>query len=241
MNANETITFVGLLHQVCQSIVFQDYGEAKCDRWLAFLEETFPGRPDRHRDIQQFFGNCLLPTVSDPMAMLLCGQGVGKSTIAEVLTALLGRDRVSTLPFVALRDPFAIASLKDVLLNVVTDSEISSTTAFKQVISGVDLMANRKYRDPIVFKPHAKWLVICHGPVPAEFDQPEIARRVLTVFVDKHQQSINEDPFLAYDLKREIPGILKWTLDGLMPPGAAIGQGLVSTGKQTSSERACHA
>lgn len=65
--------------------------EAKCERWLKFLNEVFPGRPEMVAFLKRAVGYSLTGLTREEVFFILYGLGRnGKGTFLRVLSAVLG-------------------------------------------------------------------------------------------------------------------------------------------------------
>jgi len=110
------------------------------------------------------------------------------------------------------------AQLKDKLVNLGGEMDTSRQLASNTIktLTGEDtIVADVKHREPITFQPSAKH-IFCVNEMPRFKDRSfAMRRRVLIVpfaatFTGKHR-----DPDLRDKLMDELPGILKWAIDGL--------------------------
>jgi putative DNA primase/helicase len=132
--------------------------EATCPNCLQFLEEILP--PGAIDLIFELMGYSLY--VGNPFAnaVLLVGPGGnGKSVLLRLVTALVGQVNASSVPLQALSENrFAAGLLYGRLVNVCGDLDaraVTRTDTFKQVTGGDEVMADRKFREPFVFRNRA--------------------------------------------------------------------------------------
>lgn len=166
---------------------------AKCPLILQFLSEIL-----RPRDIftfMQFIGYCLIKTSKYEKALILLGKGDnGKSVILKLIAAFLGSENLSHDSLKELcEDKFSKADLFGKLANTCGDLEtyrILDTSAFKQLVSGDDIRAQKKHQDPFYFRNHAKLIFSSnHIPVVTESGYSWFKRIILLPFLS----TFNED------------------------------------------------
>lgn len=195
---------------------------AQCPRWLQFLEEIFDGdddKEDKKSLLQEFMGYCLTTDVSHQKALFLLGNGSnGKSIILDVLEAILGKTNSSSLDFEQLGKQFMTNQLINKLLNVCNDIDYKSTTSygtFKRIVTGETILADRKNRDPVKFKPHCK-LIFAANRLPQTSDTSKgYFRRLFILKLNNSFEGTNRDKDLKSKLMNELDGIFLWVISGL--------------------------
>ncbi len=195
---------------------------ASCPRWLQFLEEIFDGDADKVDKIallQEFMGLCLTTDVKHQKALFLLGNGSnGKSIILDILEAILGKTNSSSLDFEQLGKQFMTSQLMNKLLNVCNDIDYKSTTsygAFKRIVTGETILADRKNREPVKFKPHCK-LIFAANRLPQTTDTSKgYFRRLFILKLNNSFEGVRKDKDLKGKLLAEIDGIFLWVIYGL--------------------------
>ena len=89
----------------------------------------------------------------------------GKSTFLQMLGYLLGDDNLSFLGLDDLGDRFRTAEIVGKLGNIgddIDDDFISKTGIFKKVVSGSEILVERKGQDPFKTKPYCKFSFSCN-------------------------------------------------------------------------------
>lgn len=195
--------------------------------WLNFLETGLEG-PDvkrfRVEDVKllrEFFGYCLSSGNIYQKGMWL--QGVtrcGKSLILNVLQELLGADNVAARSATDFKD-----AANDDLLNkqlvYLGDYQPSGSDANQRV---AQFLLNVIGDDPIRVRTlhvgaqkvrlKAKVFVASNYLLAVKNITGAVAARFLTI--RRQGQSVKvEDPYLLNKLRAELPGILRWSLEGL--------------------------
>jgi len=106
-------------------------------------------------------------------AFLLFGEGDnGKSVVLNIMKALF-QGYVSVLRLSELNHTFRPAALIDKLVNISSEGESSDLIddpIIKTLISGEELMVERKYRDAFAFRPFAK-IVVASNHLPRTRDK----------------------------------------------------------------------
>lgn len=199
---------------------------AQCPLWLTFLDDVMVGRPEYILLLQQFCGYLLRPDLRLQKFLLLVGEGAnGKTVFSEIVQALLGKENCSQVPISRFGNPFALIGTLGKMLNVTTEGvglveELAETT-LKSFTSGDRMTFERKFRDAVSDVPTAK-VIIATNDLPRFNDRSQaIWRRILLVPFDKTITEDQQVETLADELKKELPGILNWALEGLRKLNAA--------------------
>lgn len=195
-------------------------------RWLAFLYEQWPpadGRGSTEIEaLQEFLGYVISGRTDLQKMLLLVGPPrSGKSTIARVLTALVGKGASANPTLGSLATNFGLAPLVGKPLAVISDARLGSKadggTVVERLlsISGEDaLTIDRKNRDAWTGRLPTRF-VILSNELPRFGDASgAIARRFVLLSTTASFLG-REDPGLTDALLAELPGILNWSLDGL--------------------------
>lgn len=187
--------------------------------WDAFLHATFEGDATRIELLQEAFGSCLYPDSGLEHFFVFHGAGRnGKSTILNVLTALLGEENVSCLSPAQLADPVMLTQLYGKLANLCGDMpEIEKVEegVLKAIVSRDLVQARQLYKGPIQFRPAAK-LFFASNTLPRFVDTSlGIWRRMILVPFDRVVPFTDVDLHLIKTLRTEMPGILWWALEGM--------------------------
>lgn len=123
-----------------------------------FLETSLPD-PQLRRAVQQFCGYTLLPTINVQTAHVWIGEGGnGKG----LLKALLGRFHPKTAA-INIRDlgGFGLGGIVGASLLTVDEGpkDLVDSQTLKSVISGDAIEIQRKFRDPVTYRPRGKVLI----------------------------------------------------------------------------------
>lgn len=193
--------------------------EAKCDRWLQFLDEVFPDEPDKIETLQRYYGYCLLPDCRFQRCLFMIGSGAnGKSVAVDILVDVLGEENVCSLPLQLMGERFLIGQLKDKLVNVATEMATNQpiqTANFKDAVAGGLLMADRKHGQPFSFYPIAKH-IFSMNEIPKITDKSHgFQRRPVVLIFNQKFEGGNADRKLRKKLAQEIDGIFSWMFAGL--------------------------
>lgn len=188
-----------------------------CLAWKRFLREVVPERAQRF-ELQEFFGYCLWPDNRFETALFLIGPpACGKSTILNVLQAMIGEDNVSNVSVPGLEDQFQRVLIHDKMLNVFTeaDARLYSSEFVKAIVSGDRISAAYKHRQGFEFRPRCK-LAFSANRFPRVSD-PSAAfyRRLMVIKFKKQFMGKKRDTGLIEKLTAELEGITNWAMAGL--------------------------
>lgn len=202
------------------SLPFRYEPRATCPRWEAFLNEVLEGDQQRIALLQEWFGYCLLPTTHLQKFLLLEGMGAnGKSVTVDVLTGMLGGENISSVPLEVFTERFALAATHGKLLNVCSEATALSARAeglVKQYVAGDLLTADRKFVEPLQFRPTAKLLITTNNRPKVSDESDGFWRRMLVIPFKVQIPEERQDRHLAEKLLRdEAPGIFNWAVEGL--------------------------
>ena len=188
-----------------------------CPQWKAFLASQI-GEPAVVDELQEFFGYCLWPDCRWDMVLFLVGPGAtGKSTVLEVLRAMVGAENTTSVSVAALDENFERASLHNKRLNIFTeaDSRIFSSQHLKAIAAGEPVRAAFKYCDPFDLVYTGKLAFACNRfPRVADYSDA-FYRRLLVIEMNRQIPHQSRDARLKDHLLTELEGIFAWSLVGL--------------------------
>lgn len=199
-----------------------DYDENATEpkRWLAFLSEVFSG--DQHSIflLQQWFGYCLTMNTRQQKMLLMIGpKRSGKGTVARILRRLIGMGNVAGPTVGSLAGPFGLQPLIGKSLAIVSDARfagdgVSSVVERLLCISGEDtLTIDRKFLPSVTMKLPTRFTFLTNEPPRLSDASGALAGRFMVL---RFTQSFygREDINLDNHLNAELPGILKWAIEG---------------------------
>jgi putative DNA primase/helicase len=186
-------------------------------KWVKFLA-SLDFDLDTLSKLQEWAGYCLVPMVQGNLqkSLFFIGEGAnGKSVFLETLAAVL--NNVSHLELSELFDRFKIAELEDKLANICTDVETSKVmdARFKKIVAGEPQSAERKFKEPFEFQPFAKILFSANDFIPTKDRTHGYYRRFDILKFNRIFKTEEQKPELLQELKKEVPGIFNWALEGL--------------------------
>ena len=198
---------------------------ADCPRWLKFLSEIFPGKPEIVEFLQRALGYSLTGDVSEDCFFICWGSGRnGKSTLLGVIQEILGdyAKQAASDVFLAEKGDHHPTGLADLVgARFVTAIEIEEgkrlAEALVKAATGRDRLKARFMRqDYFEFEPTFKlWIATNHKPIVRGTDEAIWSRIRLipfTVFIPPERR----DKHLREKLLEERSGILNWLIEGCL-------------------------
>lgn len=217
----ETFTFEGFkISQLATRQIDYDYdASAECPRFQQFLREVTCDQPDLALQMQQMIGYLLASHNIAEKSFIIVGPARnGKSTLASVITKMLGADSVSATPLKELGGQFGLEDLVDKRANITTESdrgEPISTAVWKSITSNDSVSINGKGKKRYTAKLHTKMVAFLnYYPQFDEVDEA-IKRRLIILPMTAEIPTNKIDPHLGEKLERELPGIMNWAIEGL--------------------------
>jgi putative DNA primase/helicase len=208
---------------------------ARCPRFERFLSEIFPtDTADLVAFMQRLIGMCLTGLVKDHIVPFFWGEGSnGKTTLLTTLYALLGPFAVVAPLSLLLESkhrsgqiPNDVAKLFGKRLAVTEETPeraLLSEATVKALTGGGKLTGRFLFHEYFDFDPTHKVMLVTNSKPVIRGQDHAIWRRVALVpFPVKFWKQEDhpppgaplQDPDLAADLLTELPGILRWALDG---------------------------
>lgn len=204
---------------------------AVCSKFRKFLPEiTYK---EDHPLLQETFGSTLWKDYPTKKATMLVGDGNnGKSTLIEVLKAMLGITNVSARNLQELEmNRFAKADLYGKLANLyadLSDSALKTVGTFKMLTGNDPLTAERKFQNSFTFINFAKLLFSCnkvpevYEDTTAFFDRWNMITFPYTFtdsgpVADGGEKTKRANKNLRKELttESELSGVLNWAIEGL--------------------------
>jgi putative DNA primase/helicase len=198
---------------------------AACPIFEAFLSRIFGERPALIAFVQRAVGYALTGDTREQALFLCWGTGAnGKTTLMETMRAMLA-DYATTAAAdtllarkhdgtTAMND---LSTLQGARLAVAVESDMGRRLAealVKQLTGGEAIKVKRLYADVYAITPTFKlWIGTNHKPVIRGTDHA-IWRRIRLIPFDVTIPDEQQDKNLPDKLKTELPGILRWAVDG---------------------------
>ena len=193
--------------------------------FLSFLNQIINGNKALILFVQKLVGYCLTGLTTEQILIILWGCGAnGKTTLVEVLSALLGEyaakspvstfllNRNDSIP----NDLAALQGVRFVYASEVDEGRRLAESLVKDVTGGERIRARFLHKEFFEYKPEFKlWLSTNHKPVIRGSDHA-IWRRIRLVPFEVTFPNEKQDKRLAEKLKTELPGILRWAVEGCL-------------------------
>lgn len=193
--------------------------EARCPKFMSFLDDVTIGRKDVQRVIIEFMGYALAngPCLAEK-AMIMYGSGAnGKSTFMDVLKGLAGRDNYASLSLTALAKDTKRYMVDGKLFNIGEETNVRAlgdSEVFKTMVTGGEIDVKKLFVQDYVIKNRCKLIMACNE-LPKSSDRSDgLYRRMLLVpFTAKFTEK-NKDPEIREKLLEELPGIFNLAIEG---------------------------
>lgn len=206
------------------NLISHDYNpQAVAPAWLAFLDWIFGGDPDKVEKIallQEWFGYCLTADTRWQLMLILLGSGAnGKTVLASILRAMLGESNVSSASLDRFRQAYVRAELDGKLANIAADLPKGRHVAdgeLKAIISGDSIEVSPKYKPSYGIRPYVKIMACANTLPPSRDDSKGYVRRLLILQFNNVVPPEQRDPQLFERLAAEMPGIITWSVEGLL-------------------------
>lgn len=195
--------------------------EAKCPRFLKFMEEITCDRKDLQAVLQEFMGYIFAG--DDPIyhkALALVGRGSnGKSTFINVIRALCGKGSYSSL---SARNMMSDQKRYIVMNKLVNISEENSRDSFENtevlmnMVSGGEITIKQLFAQPFEIRNKTKLVMLFNEMPESDNYTHGFLRRLLIVPFDANfsMKDGRADLTLEKTLALEAPGIFNYALEG---------------------------
>lgn len=193
---------------------------AQCPDWIGFLNDVMLGRQEYIDVLQKFVGYLFRPDLREQKFLLCYGEGAnGKGVFFEVIQNLVGVENCSQVSLKKFNNRFSLFQTLGKIVNMTAESshiiEDEAENTLKSYVAGDMFEFERKFKDSFSAVPTAK-LIITTNALPRFRDKTQaIWRRIILVPFDKVVAAESQIRNLADILKKELPGVLNWALDGL--------------------------
>jgi putative DNA primase/helicase len=189
--------------------------------WLKFLGTIWPDDQEAIGTLQEFCGYVLTADTKQQKALMLVGpKRAGKSTIARILTRLVGVNNTCNPTLAGMGTNFGMWALMGKLLAVVGDARLSGRTdqaiVTERILSltGEDaITVDRKNLQPVTVRLRARLLLITNE-LPKLADASGALASRFIILTLRESFFDREDIELEAKLTAELPGILLWAIAG---------------------------
>ncbi len=200
--------------------------DAKHPETDTFFEEVFSDcneeeRANRVAILQEFAGAALLGMATKyQKCVLLYGPGgTGKSQWASICLSMFPRNSTASLPPHRWGERFDLSHLAGVMLNVVSElpeAELVNTEAFKSIIVGDQVTAERKFMPAFDFSPRAAHMFSTNAfPATADITDAFFRRFIIVPFMRNMLQAPCYVPDIGKKIaEKEQPGLSAWSIEG---------------------------
>lgn len=194
--------------------------EATCPTWDRCLGEWL--HDSYHPTLLEFMGYCLTPDVSAHKLLALIGaRRGGKSTILNVMSALVGASHTASRTLHDLATDFALEGLTDKKLLMVPDASDTEASRravaldrIKAISGGDEVSINRKGLRIVTGRVPARLAIAANRHPRFLDDSGALAARELIIMFERSFEG-KEDRELGTKLHDELPGIANAALAAL--------------------------
>lgn len=197
---------------------------AGCPSFLTFLDKVLPD-PQSQAVMQEWFGYCLTNDTRYRAMMILFGESsTGKSTLSNILEAVVGKENRSAVPLECFWDRFAPQEMVGKLVNFCGDAGKIDRLAegvLKRFTGGDTILVDRKYKQPISVRMTAKLLVATNNFPKVQDTSEAMWTRFIVVPMDvviptgEMDRNLLDSESQSWPLRKELPGIFNWAVEGL--------------------------
>ncbi|EGQ3351202.1 DNA primase [Staphylococcus pseudintermedius] len=199
---------------------------ADCPIWLDFLNDIFLGRQELIDYIQRAVGYSLSGFTLEQVLFVLYGNGRnGKSVFLDIMNEVFGDYATNIRPQAIMAGKNNSDASPEIAkldgARFVTTTEPNEGDRFdegllKQLTGGDKVSARRLYENEFEFTPQLKlWMATNHKPYVRGTDEG-IWRRFVIIPFEKQIPLHEVDKDLTQKLKKELPAIIKWCVDGYL-------------------------
>ena len=193
--------------------------EADCPLFKKFIHETTKGDTELIAVIQEVMGYCLTTETKAEKVIFFYGRGSnGKSVLANIITKMVGSKYVANTPLSELNGTFGLSTILDKLVCISGENEVTTalnTERLKQIASGDRINVNIKCKQQVDYRPICTIIALTNNLPQVNDESHGFFRKALIIpflnIVTKEQQ----DKDLIHKLEEELPGILRWSIEGL--------------------------
>lgn len=199
--------------------------DAKCPRWLKFLNEIMEGDEDMIKYIQRAVGYSMTGKTKEQVLFMFYGKGSnGKSKFIEVIREIMG-DYSAVAEFssflIKVNDAIRNDIAKLVGKRFVTASESEkgrrlSVSVLKQLTGEDSITARFLRKEYFEFKPDFKIFLITNNKPEIHESNYAIWRRIKVVPFNVKYEDDKKDKDLIEKLLKEKPGIFTWAIKGCL-------------------------
>ncbi len=192
--------------------------DAKCPRWLQYLNEVFMSDMATIMFVQEAVGYAFHKAIPKAVIFFLIGDGGnGKSVFIDVISSLCGKENVCNISLSRLNDEKYLPELFGKMINVsgeTPNARSFNTDLIKAVTSGDWVTGREVYKKPSKFKPYAKHYLGMNTLPEIEDNTHGMWRRIHVIEFPRKFTETEMDVELTGKLLNELSGIFNWALEG---------------------------
>lgn len=200
-----------------------DYNaEAKAPRFEKMLEKVTGGNENSQKILMEYIAYILEDEECwTQKALMLVGDGAnGKSTLANVITSLVGQENCTAFSMTSFKRPHTLSSIYGKLLNISEETQkeaIKDPEIFKSLTSGGQITDREVYKKSVTWNNKTKLLFMCNDLPDSSDPSHGFYRRLIIIPFDQVFSSSDPDfdPFLDAKLRSELSGIFNVVMKGL--------------------------
>lgn len=197
----------------------------KPTRWLQFLKEVFNDDEELINYVHKILGYSMTGSTKEQCMFMFLGDGAnGKSVLLEVINEVMGSYGATSNSEILLEkrnqqgnlgEIARLAGIRNVVTNETKIGDKLNESSIKSLTSGIEkIVARFLYGNEFEFVPIFKiFMATNHRPVIRGTDNG-IWRRIKIIPFNVTFTKDKQDKELIYKLKREIPQILNWLVEG---------------------------
>ncbi|WP_368862725.1 phage/plasmid primase, P4 family [Staphylococcus haemolyticus] len=200
--------------------------KSDCPKWEEFLNDIFLDNRELIKFIQRAVGYSLSGYTTEQVLMVLYGNGRnGKSVFLDILNEIFGNYATNIQPQAIMASKTQSDASPEIAkldgARLVTTTEPNEGERFdegliKQLTGGDRVSARKLYENEFEFTPQFKlWMATNHKPYVRGRDDG-IWRRFVIIPFEKQIPLEEIDRDLTNKLKKELPAIMKWCVDGFL-------------------------
>lgn len=195
---------------------------AECPRWLQFLDEIFAD-PELVAYVQRLCGYIATGLTREHIAVFASGGGRnGKSTFFHTLAKALGDYSVDTTTDTFMQrqsgamtnDLARLNGARLVIANEGNRGQRLDTARMKGMTGGDPITARFLHKEFVTFTPTFTPVIISNHMPEIDANDPAIWERMVIIPFTRTFEKADRDMMLGQKLEAELPGILRWIVEG---------------------------
>ena len=202
---------------------YDEVEKAEAPRFMEFLSEIFVNNA-KETDyelinlVQEMCGSFFIPDMECSQAWFWVGEGGnGKSVFAKVIQSIFPDKICSSMNLQTMTTSrWSMAHLVGKRLNISAEEESKyvSSDKFKALVFGDLMHAEEKFGKTFEFTPKAKYVFLTNNMPALGSVDTGLKRRIQIIPFKRMFSRTEMDRKLIGKLKQELPGVVKWMLEG---------------------------